>query len=185
MILVHVQYICMDVLMVQNSVAPLRRKRKRRSAAGTSILGTVLETSLASVFSPSMYVLCVFVTPGITFTFTSSSLWGWEHLIYGEGWGASGWTTAAAAAKVWSSILHFRWTATNWEELCIHPDHYSKGWCILCLLIMYICTQKLLLKNHPIKNAMKDYLVFINTIHFYNSMRVLVSKKYSSLGKVI
>jgi len=42
MILVHVQYICMDLLMVQNLVAPVRRKRKRQSAV---ILSTILETS--------------------------------------------------------------------------------------------------------------------------------------------
>ena len=43
-------------VMLQSAVVPVRRKRKRQSAAGRSILSTVLESSLMSTFSPGVYV---------------------------------------------------------------------------------------------------------------------------------
>ena len=49
------------MVMLQNMVAPVRRKRKRQSAISSSILSTILESSVGSAFSPGACVLCVCV----------------------------------------------------------------------------------------------------------------------------
>ena len=44
------------MLVLQNAVAPVRRKRKRQSAVSSSILNTILESSMGSPFSPGVCV---------------------------------------------------------------------------------------------------------------------------------
>ena len=48
------------MVMLQNMVAPVRRKRKRQSAISSSILSTILESSVGSAFSPGACMcMCV------------------------------------------------------------------------------------------------------------------------------